>query len=98
MKSMAAAGLGIRLQAVLVMSLLLSPPFLLHCVLAAGSGGGDLVEAGREMKHEGHLVISTSKSTRARRTLRQRYGGNYDPRHDPPFSPGRSNNEDRPGN
>uniref|UniRef100_A0A0E0JX98 Uncharacterized protein n=1 Tax=Oryza punctata TaxID=4537 RepID=A0A0E0JX98_ORYPU len=49
---MGAARLCVGLQAILVMSLLLPPPFL-PCVLAGGGPGGELV-AGEE-KHQGRV-------------------------------------------
>uniref|UniRef100_A0A0E0JXA0 Uncharacterized protein n=1 Tax=Oryza punctata TaxID=4537 RepID=A0A0E0JXA0_ORYPU len=95
MEAAGAARLRVRLVAILVVvSLLMSPPFLPPCVLAAGSSGGGnsgelVLEAGREMKHEGHLVIDPRKLTRPRRVLNGG-GPNYDPIHNGPFSPGRS--------
>uniref|UniRef100_A0A0D9YP85 Uncharacterized protein n=1 Tax=Oryza glumipatula TaxID=40148 RepID=A0A0D9YP85_9ORYZ len=87
----AAARLRVRLVAILVMSsLLLSPPFL----VAAGSSGGG--SRGREMKHDGHLVIAPRKLTWPRRVLN--YGGQHDPIHNSPISSGRSKNEVGPGN
>uniref|UniRef100_A0A0E0G3K2 Uncharacterized protein n=1 Tax=Oryza nivara TaxID=4536 RepID=A0A0E0G3K2_ORYNI len=82
----AAARLRVRLVAILVISsLLLSPPFLVPCVLAAGSSGGG--SRGREMKHAGHLlVIAPRKSTWPRRVLNSGDQPNHDPIHNSPIS------------
>ncbi|KAF0913050.1 hypothetical protein E2562_019822 [Oryza meyeriana var. granulata] len=93
---MGAARFRVRLQAaILVMSLLLQPPFL-PCVLAGAGYGGEPCEqmAGGE-KHGGHL-FAPSKSTRSLRILTQNPGPGGE--HHPPVSPGRSNNGERPGN
>ncbi|KAF0913049.1 hypothetical protein E2562_019822 [Oryza meyeriana var. granulata] len=71
---MGAARFRVRLQAaILVMSLLLQPPFL-PCVLAGAGYGGEPCEqmAGGE-KHGGHL-FAPSKSTRSLRILTQNPG------------------------
>ncbi|EEC72736.1 hypothetical protein OsI_06354 [Oryza sativa Indica Group] len=64
---MGAARLCVGLQAILVMSLLLPPPFL-PCVLAGAGPGGELV-AGEE-KHQGR-VFASGISTRSLRILSQ---------------------------
>uniref|UniRef100_A0A0D3F2C9 Secreted protein n=1 Tax=Oryza barthii TaxID=65489 RepID=A0A0D3F2C9_9ORYZ len=71
---MGAARLRIRLQAVLVMSLLLLQimPFL-PCTLATGGNSAELLIMGRE-KHAGHLLLAPTKSTRSRRILYNRIG------------------------
>uniref|UniRef100_I1NYI7 Uncharacterized protein n=1 Tax=Oryza glaberrima TaxID=4538 RepID=I1NYI7_ORYGL len=84
---MGAAWLGVGLQAILVMFLLMSPPFL-PCALAAGcssegKSGDQVVGMVREMQ-EGHDFFASSKSTWSRRIL----NAGEDGRHNPPFSPG----------
>lgn len=70
---MGAARLCVGLQAILVMSLLLPPPFL-PCVLAGAGPGGELV-AGEE-KHQGR-VFASGISTRSLRILSQNPGKLY---------------------
>ncbi|BAF08189.1 Os02g0212500 [Oryza sativa Japonica Group] len=83
---MGAARLCVGLQAILVMSLLLPPPFL-PCVLAGAGPGGELV-AGEE-KHQGR-VFASGISTRSLRILSQNPGPGGE--HHPPISSGRGNN------
>uniref|UniRef100_A0A0E0NBK0 Uncharacterized protein n=1 Tax=Oryza rufipogon TaxID=4529 RepID=A0A0E0NBK0_ORYRU len=83
---MGAARLCVGLQAILVMSLLLPPPFL-PCVLAGAGPGGELV-AGEE-KHQGR-VFASGISTRSLRILSQNPGPGRE--HHPPISSGRGNN------
>uniref|UniRef100_A0A0D9VDS4 Uncharacterized protein n=1 Tax=Leersia perrieri TaxID=77586 RepID=A0A0D9VDS4_9ORYZ len=70
MNSMGAAGIHVRLQAILVMSLvLLQMPFL-PCTLATGGTRGKSLELvliiGRETHHEDYLdQLATRKSTRS---------------------------------
>uniref|UniRef100_A0A0E0JX95 Uncharacterized protein n=1 Tax=Oryza punctata TaxID=4537 RepID=A0A0E0JX95_ORYPU len=83
---MGAARLGVGLQAILVLSLLMSPPFL-PCALAAGcssEGKSNDEVVGREKDEGGNDLFASSKSTWSRRIL----NAGEDGRHNPPFSPG----------
>ncbi|KAG8070289.1 hypothetical protein GUJ93_ZPchr0006g41586 [Zizania palustris] len=80
---MESARLRVELQAILVLSLLLSPSFL-PCALAAG----ELVAGTGREKRERHLCAS-SKSTQSRRILRGNVSppaptSNPNPRLEPP--------------
>uniref|UniRef100_A0A0D9VDM9 Secreted protein n=1 Tax=Leersia perrieri TaxID=77586 RepID=A0A0D9VDM9_9ORYZ len=83
---MRVAGFRVRVQAILVMSLLLLQVPFLPCTLATGGTRGKslelLIMVRSETHHKKHLdLFATRKSTRSRRILHDNWSG---PGHDPP--------------